>query len=81
MMHGHQAIFVKTLTEWARDKNIILLAMPPHCSRVHNSVDFGCFGPLQAVKSKEYLIFSRLNHIGIICSVWHVKYAFSPLNL
>ena len=84
---GHRSHIGIDLIEWARENNIILFVLPPHCSHILQPMDIGCFGPLQVVYSQECLKFSRLNHrtvtrydvCGLACKAYSA--ALSPSNL
>lgn len=59
---GHRIHIALDLIEWARDNNIILFVLPPHCSHILQPMDRGCFGLLQITYNQECLTFSRKNH-------------------
>ena len=84
---GHRSHIALDLIEWARDNNIILFVLPPHCSHILQPMDIGCFGPLQIIYNQECLTFSRKNHrtvtrydvCGLACKAYST--ALSPSNL
>ena len=83
----HKSHISLDLTDWARENNIILFVLPPHCSHILQPKDIGCFGPLQVINNQECLTFSRLNHKLVtrydVCSLACKAYtaALSPTNL
>ena len=84
---GHRSHIALDLIVWARDNNIILFVLPPHCSHILQPMDKGCFGPLQIIYNQECLTFSRKNHRTVtrddVCRLACKAYstALSPSNL
>ena len=84
---GHRSHIGLDLIDWARDNNIVLFVLPPHCSHVLQPMDIGCFGPLQLIYNQECLAFSRLHHRTVtrydVCALACKAYAaaLSPSNL
>ena len=48
--------------DWAKNKNIVLFVLVPHCSHILQPLDFGCFGSFQLKYNQECLCFSRETH-------------------
>ncbi|XP_052798487.1 uncharacterized protein LOC128230336 [Mya arenaria] len=44
---GHKSHVSLSLIEWAKEYNIILFVLPPHCSHLLQPLDVSCFGPLE----------------------------------
>ena len=42
----HKSHISLDLIDWARENNIILFVLPPHCLHILQPMDAGCFGPL-----------------------------------
>ena len=59
---GHRSHISLTLTEWARQHNIILFVLPPHSSHLTQPLDVGIFGPFKKMYSQECQKYMRLNH-------------------
>lgn len=84
---GHRSHISLDLIEWARDNNMVLFVLPPHCSHILQPMDIGCFGPLQLIHNQECLKFSRSNHRTVtrydVCNLACKAYssALSPSNL
>ena len=84
---GHKSHISRDLIDWARENNIILFVLPPHCSHILQPMDVGCFGPLQVIYNQECLTFSQLDHKVVtrydVCSLACKAYtvALSPTNL
>jgi hypothetical protein len=50
---GHRSHISLTLTEWAKQHNIILFVLPPHSSHLTQPLDVGIFGPFKKMLSQE----------------------------
>ena len=58
---GHRSHISLTLTEWARQHNIILFVLPPHSSHLTQPLDVGIFGPFKKMYSQECQKYMKLN--------------------
>lgn len=58
---GHRSHISLTLTEWAKQHNIILFVLPPHSSHLTQPLDVGIFGPFKNMYSQECQKFMKLN--------------------
>jgi hypothetical protein len=50
---GHKSHLSLTLTEWAKENNVVLFVLPPHSSHLTQPLDVGVFGPLKKYYSHE----------------------------
>ncbi|XP_061196712.1 uncharacterized protein LOC133204990 [Saccostrea echinata] len=84
---GHRSHISLDLIDWAKNNNVILFVLPPHCSHILQPMDVGCFGPFQLKYNQECLSFSRLNHKTVtrydVCALACKAYtaALSPTNI
>ena len=53
MYDDHKSHLSLTLTEWARQRNVILFVLPPHTSHLTQPLDVGVFGPFKSQYNKE----------------------------
>ena len=58
---GHKSHVCSPLIEWARDNNIILFVLPPHCSNILQPLEIGCFSPMKAKFNQKCQLFMRQN--------------------
>ena len=58
----HRSHVAINLIIWAKENNIVLFVLPPHCSNILQPLDVGCFGPVQMKYNQEYLPFVHDNH-------------------
>ena len=58
---GNKSHVCNPVVEWARENNIILFVLPPHCSHLLQPLDIGCFSPLKAKFNQECQLFMRQN--------------------
>ncbi|XP_062575887.1 uncharacterized protein LOC134237756 [Saccostrea cucullata] len=47
LFDGHKSHIRLTLTNWARQRNVILFLLPPHSSHITQPLDVAIFGPLK----------------------------------
>ena len=47
MYDGHKSHLRLTLTEWARQRHVVLFVLPPHTSHLTQPLDVSVFGPLK----------------------------------
>jgi hypothetical protein len=47
MYDGHKSHVSLALIQWARENNIILFVLPPHCSHLLQPLDVTCYGPFE----------------------------------
>ena len=84
---GHRSHISLDLIDWAKNNNIVLFVLPPHCSHILQPLDVGCFGPFQLKYNQECLSFSRQTHKTVtrfdVCSLACKAYisALSPSNI
>ena len=50
---AHWSHVCSPVIEWARENNITLFILPPHCSHFLQPLDIGCFSPLKAKFNQE----------------------------
>ena len=72
---GHKSHASLTLTNWAKDHNVILFVLPPHSSHLTQPLDLGVFGPLKCMYNRECQAYMR-NNPGISVT----KYAIAELT-
>jgi len=84
---GHRSHVAIDLINWAKENNIVLFVLPPHCSHILQPMDAGCFGPLQLKYNQECLSFARANRRAVtrydVCGLACKAYAsaLSPSNV
>lgn len=61
---GHRSHVLLTLTEWAKEHNVILFVLPPHSSHLTQPLDVGVFGPFKRMLHAECQTYMR-QHPGI----------------
>ena len=54
---GHKSHISLDLIDWAKNNNIVLFVLPPHCSHILQPLDVGCFGAFQLKYNQECLSF------------------------
>ena len=47
MYDGHRSHVSLPLIQWARQNNIVLFVLPPHCSHLLQTHDVSCYGPFE----------------------------------
>ena len=72
---GHKSHASLTLTNWAKDHNVILFVLPPHSSHLTQPLDLGVFGPLKCMYNRECHTYMQ-NNPGISIT----KYAIAELT-
>ena len=72
---GHKSHASLTLTNWAKDHNVILFVLPPHSSHLTQPLDLGVFGPLKCMYNRECQSHMQ-NNPGISIT----KYAIAELT-
>ena len=50
---GHKVHLSLTLTDWAKDHNVVLFVLPPHTSHLTQPLDAGIFGQLKKLYNRE----------------------------
>ena len=72
LIDGHEIHHSAKFDQFCKDKNIIIICMPPHSSRLLQPLDVGCFSPLKRAYSRqiEGLIKSHINHVVTAWSRW-----------
>jgi DDE superfamily endonuclease len=65
ILDGHESHNSLQFQDFCKERNIIMLCMPPHSSHLLQPLDVGCFSPLKAAYGKQVgeLIRNRINHI------------------
>ena len=58
---GHKSHISLTLTEWAKQRNVILFVLPPHTSHITQPLDVGVFGPLKCLYDRECQAYLQKN--------------------
>ena len=85
---GHKSHISISLIQWAREHNIILFVLPPHCSHILQPMDVGCFSPFETLYQQETHRFmrqfsgqsiTRYDVCALVCNVY--EHALSPSNL
>ncbi len=63
---GHKSHISLRVIQWAREKNIILFVLPPHCSHLLQPMDVGCYRPFSIAFSKECQSFMQAHPRQVI---------------
>ena len=58
---GHRSHISLTLSEWAKQNNMILFVLPPHSSHLTQPLDVGIFGPFKKIYSQECQKYMKSN--------------------
>ncbi|XP_053389486.1 uncharacterized protein LOC128552471 [Mercenaria mercenaria] len=58
---GHKSHFSLTLTNWAKDYNVLLFVLPPHSSHITQPLDVGIFGPMKSYYYHECKSYMHSN--------------------
>lgn len=58
---GHKSHLSLTLTEWARQRHVVLFVLPPHSSHLTQPLDVGVFGPFKCQYNQECQIYMQKN--------------------
>ena len=84
----HKSHAQLTLTDWAKQHNVILFVLPPHSIHLTQPLDVGIFGPFKCMYNHECEMYKKINPgisitkhaIAKLTAKPYVK-AFSPENL
>ena len=58
---GHKFHISLTLTEWAKQRNVILFVLSPHTCHITQPLDVGVFGPLKCLYNRECQAYLQKN--------------------
>lgn len=72
---GHKSHLSLTLTDWAREHNVVLFVLPPHSSHITQPLDVGVFGPM-----KKYYYQECKNYMHSNPGVCITKYEIAKLT-
>jgi hypothetical protein len=85
---GHKSHISLGLIEWAKNNNIVLFVLPPHCSHLLQPLDVGCFGPFEVAWNSACHSFPRVSGGKVItrydvCRIACKIYAstLTPVNI
>ena len=85
---GHKSHVTLGLIEWAKENNIILFVLPPHCSHLLQPKDVSCYGPFenawnaachQHIRLSGGIAVTRYDVCRIASKVYTA--ALSPVNI
>ena len=87
LLDGHKSHASVGLSQWAKERGIIIFVLPAHTSHIIQPLDVACYGPLQKIFNNECHKFIRGNHgtvvrdnmCGLICKSY--SKALSTENL
>jgi hypothetical protein len=85
---GHKAHMSLTLTDWAKENDVVLFVLPPHSSHLTQPLDVGIFGPMKHFFYSECKLYMHANpgmyitryEIAKLTAKPYAK-AFSPENI
>ena len=61
LFDGHKSHISLTLSEWAKQNNVILFVLPPHTSHLTQPLDVGLFGPFKSNYYQECQLYLQKN--------------------
>jgi len=61
---GHTSHISRTLTQWARERSVVLFVLPPHSSHLTQSLDVVVFGPIKQYYYRECMTYCMHNNPG-----------------
>jgi hypothetical protein len=85
---GHRSHISIGLIEWAKENNIVLFVLPPHCSHLLQPLDVSCYGPFETawnaachkhLRESGGNIITRFDVCKIACKVYAAT--LSPSNI
>ncbi|XP_056006761.1 uncharacterized protein LOC130050562 [Ostrea edulis] len=85
---GHRSHISIGLIEWAKENNIILFVLPPHCSHLLQPLDVSCYGPFETawnsachrhLRESGGNVITRFDVCKIACKVYAAT--LTPSNI